>query len=115
MDLSKKYVFDKYILLFIRFHCCNNFNNNKLLTILLFYYITLLRLEEVGYGVGQRIVELTGVRDRATRRETKLVNMLQHITTVIWKQLFGKAADSLERSTENENECMLLPLALAPE
>lgn len=28
------------------------------------------------------------------------------MTTVIWKQLFGKAADSLERSTENENECM---------
>lgn len=32
------------------------------------------------------------------------------MTTVIWKQLFGKAADSLERSTENENECETLVL-----
>jgi hypothetical protein len=37
----------------------------------------LYRLEEVGYGVGQRMVELVGCRERLTRRETRLVNMLQ--------------------------------------
>lgn len=36
-----------------------------------------IRLEELGYGVGQRVLELISCRDRVTRRETRLVNMLQ--------------------------------------
>ncbi len=39
------------------------------------------------------------------RRETRLINMLQFVVSVCWKALFGKAADALERSTANENEC----------
>lgn len=45
------------------------------------------RLEEVGYGVGQRIIELSASRDRATRRETKLVNMLQVCLPQYWFRL----------------------------
>jgi hypothetical protein len=30
---------------------------------------------------------------------------LKYISNVIWKYLFGKVADNLERSTENEDEC----------
>lgn len=31
----------------------------------------------MGYGMGQRLIELISCRDRVTKRETRLVNMLQ--------------------------------------
>jgi hypothetical protein len=39
-----------------------------------------LRLEQAGFGIGQRAIELISCRDRRTGRETRLVNMLQ----VLW-------------------------------
>ena len=42
------------------------------------------RLEEVGYGVGRRVIELISCRERITKRETRLVNFLQ----VLVRQLF---------------------------
>lgn len=63
------------------------------------------RLEEAGYGVGQRVLELVAVREKYNRRETRVVQILQYISNNIWKYLFGKNADSLERSMENEDEC----------
>lgn len=63
------------------------------------------KLEEAGYGIGQRMTELIGVREKSTKRETRLVNMLQYVTNVVWKHLFNKSADNLERSMENEDEC----------
>jgi hypothetical protein len=57
------------------------------------------RLEASGYGVGLRVLELLAVRARDYKRETKLMPMLQFVSTVVWKALFGKAADSLERSS----------------
>lgn len=33
------------------------------------------------------------------------MNYLQYVANVVWKHLFGKPADNLERSTENEDEC----------
>jgi hypothetical protein len=65
------------------------------------------RLEEAGYGVGLRVIELVGCRERLTRRETRIVNMLQFISNVLWKYLFNKVADNLERSTENADEYMI--------
>jgi hypothetical protein len=62
-------------------------------------------LEEAGYGVGQRVLELVAVREKYSRRETRVVQILQYISNNIWKYLFGKNADSLERSMENEDEC----------
>ena len=64
------------------------------------------KLEEAGYGVGLRYAELVGCRERLAKRETRLVNMLQYICNTVWKYLFNKPADNLERSTENEDECM---------
>lgn len=63
------------------------------------------RLEEAGYGVGQRVLELVAVREKYNRRETRVVQILQYISNNIWRYLFGKNADSLERSMENEDEC----------
>ncbi|OQR86897.1 trafficking protein particle complex subunit [Achlya hypogyna] len=71
-------------------------------------------LDTAGYGVGVRVLELLSYRDvngniarDKLRRETRLLHMLQFVVSVCWKTLFGKAADALERSTENENEYMI--------
>jgi hypothetical protein len=64
-------------------------------------------LEQIGRTIGTRVVELLSYRDRQTRRELSVIGILQFISTTCWKALLGKAADSLERSTENENEYMV--------
>lgn len=35
------------------------------------------RLEEAGYGVGHRVLELLAFRDKQYKRETKLIGILQ--------------------------------------
>lgn len=40
--------------------------------------------------------------------------MLSWIHSTLWKVLFGKAADSLEKSTEREDECMSSTLSFKP-
>src|SRR5271168_2559061 len=63
------------------------------------------RLNEMGYRVGQRVLELIVWREKNSRRETRILGILQFIHTVVWKTLFGKAADSLEKSREHDDEC----------
>lgn len=66
------------------------------------------RLESCGFSVGLRVLELLAYRSREYRRETKLMNILQFISTVVWKSLFNKAADSLERSIDHADEFMIV-------
>lgn len=65
------------------------------------------RLEDAGYGIGLRLLELTSIRDRGSRRETKMIEMLKFISSNLWKTLFGHAADGLEKSVENDDEYMI--------
>ncbi|EWM24637.1 Transport protein particle (TRAPP) component [Nannochloropsis gaditana] len=65
------------------------------------------KLEEAGYGVGHRVLELLAFREKQYRREIKLIGVLQFVSSTVWKALFNKVADSLERSTENEDEYMI--------
>eukprot|EP01039_Chlorochromonas_danica_P007734 gene7734-8545_t len=65
------------------------------------------KLESAGFGVGQKVIELVSCRERLTKREVRIVNILQYISNAIWKYLFNKAADNLERSMENEDEYMI--------
>lgn len=69
------------------------------------------RLERTGYSVGLRVLELLAYRNRDYRRETKLMNVLQFISTNVWKALFSKAADSLERSIDHADEFMIVDYA----
>ena len=64
------------------------------------------KLEKCGYGIGIRMIELVGIREKLNKRETRVVNMLQFICNVFWRHLFSKVADNLERSTESDDECM---------
>jgi len=49
------------------------------------------RLEEAGYDVGCRTLELLCWRDKASRRETRLQGILQFVHTNVWRSLFGRA------------------------
>lgn len=66
------------------------------------------RLEATGYGVGLRVLELLAYRSREYKRETKLMNLLQFVSTQVWKALFHKPADSLERSIDHTDEYMIV-------
>lgn len=66
------------------------------------------RLESSGYGVGLKMLELISYRNREYKRETRLMNMLHFVSTQVWRALFGKPADSLERSVENADEFMII-------
>ncbi|KAJ1554305.1 TRAPP subunit trs31 [Nowakowskiella sp. JEL0078] len=65
------------------------------------------RLSEFGYRVGFRALELNWWRERPGKRENKVLQILYFIHSNMWKSLFGKQADSLEKSAENEDEYMI--------
>ncbi|TIB01096.1 hypothetical protein E3P96_02497 [Wallemia ichthyophaga] len=69
------------------------------------------KLNWLGYRVGQRQLELMRWRaegaSRNPKQPTTLIEVLQMVHTPIWKSLFNKPADSLERSKENSNEFMI--------
>ncbi|KAI8926611.1 NO signaling/Golgi transport ligand-binding domain-containing protein [Entophlyctis helioformis] len=65
------------------------------------------KLSDYGYRVGIRMLELIVWRDRNTKRETRILGVLYFINTTVWKALFGKAADSLEKGTDNDDEYMI--------
>ena len=72
-----------------------------------FSFIPIKLIIFAGKGIGVRIAELITCREKLSKRETRLVNMLQFICNQVWKYLFNKAADNLERSMENEDEYMI--------
>ncbi|KAM7343072.1 trafficking protein particle complex subunit 31 [Cochliomyia hominivorax] len=55
------------------------------------------RLHEMGQDVGTRIIDLYFMRERSSKRETKLTQMLLFVKTTVWKNLFGKEAEKLEK------------------
>lgn len=55
--------------------------------------------------MGVRMLELLVWREKNLRRETRVVGILSFIHTTVFRALFGKPADSLERSNEREDEC----------
>ncbi|KAI8320225.1 TRAPP I complex [Martensiomyces pterosporus] len=65
------------------------------------------KLNELGQRVGVRVFELAMWREKSVHRETRVLQTLVFINTVVWRTLFDKQADSLERSTESEDEYMI--------
>lgn len=65
------------------------------------------RLEDVGFGVGLRLLELLCFREKASKRETRLLDALKFVHTVLWKYLFGHQARDLEQSNTAEDEYMI--------
>ncbi|XP_065156239.1 trafficking protein particle complex subunit 5-like [Atheta coriaria] len=66
------------------------------------------RLHSLGYNVGSKIIDLYFVRERNAKREIKLLNILLFVKSTLWKALFGKEADKLEHSNDDENTYYLM-------
>lgn len=70
------------------------------------------RLHDLGYDVGIRVIDLYFVRERNSKRETKMINILLFVKTTLWKCLFGKEADKVEHA--NDEECTYYILEKEP-
>ena len=65
------------------------------------------KLEIMGHRVGLQLLELVSHREKVAKRENRLIGILQFVSTNCWKAVFGKPADGLEKSTENDDEYMI--------
>lgn len=68
------------------------------------------RLNGLGYQIGQRYLELCKIREgfKNSKREIRLLEMLQFIHGPFWKLIFGKTANELEKSQDLPNEYMIV-------
>ncbi|KAG1828629.1 NO signaling/Golgi transport ligand-binding domain-containing protein [Suillus variegatus] len=75
-----------------------------------------LRLNTLGYRAGTRVLELMVWRaessSKAPKREIRFLPALMSIHTQVWRAVFGRPADAIEKSVENEDECMITPFML---
>lgn len=66
-------------------------------------------LNTLGYRLGTRVLELMVWRaesaSKTPKREIRFLPALMSIHTNVWKAVFGKPADAIEKSVENEDEC----------
>ena len=60
--------------------------------------LTFRRLEDLGYGVGHRLLELLYFRERGSKRDVRLLDILRFIHSTLWRYLFGRQARDLEQS-----------------
>ena len=65
------------------------------------------QLSSMGYSLGDPLLELVVWRDRNSKRETRLLPTLYMLHNTLWKALFDKPADSLEKGTDAEDEYMI--------
>jgi hypothetical protein len=62
--------------------------------------------------MGTRVLELMVWRaesgSKAPKREIRFLPALMSIHTQVWRAVFGKPADAIEKSVENDDECVSL-------
>ncbi|KAI0961008.1 hypothetical protein AcV7_000230 [Taiwanofungus camphoratus] len=70
------------------------------------------RLNTLGYRVGMRVLELLAWRTEAAtkvpKREIRFLPALMAIHTQVWRAVFGRPADAIEKSVENADEYMII-------
>ena len=68
------------------------------------------RLNTLGYRIGVRVLELMVWRaesgSKVPKREIRFLPALMSIHTQVWRAVFGKPADAIEKSVENPDECV---------
>jgi hypothetical protein len=65
------------------------------------------QLEEFGYSLGPRYLELLCFRERGCKKETKIVDILWFIAKPFWLNVFNKPAPSLEVHANHSHIYML--------
>ena len=63
----------------------------------------------LGYRIGTRVLELMTWRNeaqtKAPKREIRFLPALMSIHTQVWRAIFGKPADAIEKGVDNNDEC----------
>jgi len=76
------------------------------------YIQLVLSLNTLGYRIGMRVFELmiwrTESSSKAPKREIRFLPALMLIHTQVWKAVYGKPADAVEKSVENADEYMII-------
>ena len=71
--------------------------------------LTIIRLNVLGYRIGTRVLELMTWRNeaqtKAPKREIRFLPALMSIHTQVWRAVFGKPADAIEKGVDNNDEC----------
>jgi hypothetical protein len=69
--------------------------------------VATLKMEFI--NIGNHLTPLTSqtVHKSKTKRETRIMAILQFISSAVWKSLFGRPADSLEKSIDHADEYMI--------
>ncbi|KAF2087993.1 TRAPP I complex [Saccharata proteae CBS 121410] len=73
------------------------------------------RLNSQGYPLGVKMLDLLSSRSTTSSltsnpnptRPTRILPLLQFITTTLWKHLFNRPADALEKSTASDTDYMI--------
>ncbi|KAL9644334.1 hypothetical protein ABK040_005794 [Willaertia magna] len=65
------------------------------------------KLSDMGYPIGQRLLELSVLRDKNSKREIKLTNMLGFIGNTLWKSLYGRPVSTIEKATDSQHRYMI--------
>ena len=74
------------------------------------------RLKDAGEGIGRRVLELASHRDKSHKRETRMLGILQFVTTNVWKMLFGvrpAPPPPTDRARAREKRCRACPVSRA--
>jgi hypothetical protein len=66
------------------------------------------KLSSFGFSIGEKVLELSAWREKNFKRDTKIVSILQFIHNNVWKMLFNKQADGLQKSTDDPDEYRLI-------
>lgn len=65
------------------------------------------KLSQLGFRIGRRALDLIIARERISKRDTRLLSILNFIALTLWTFLYGKQADSLKKVRDSELECTL--------
>ncbi|PXF40844.1 Trafficking protein particle complex subunit 5 [Gracilariopsis chorda] len=62
------------------------------------------KLSQLGYRIGRRALDLIVAREKISKRDTRLLSILNFIALTLWTFLYGKQADSLKKVRDSELE-----------
>lgn len=65
------------------------------------------QLEELGLPLGSRFLELICLREKGSKKETTIVNLLMMIRNNLWPLMFNKVSCVVEQHMEQENIYMI--------
>lgn len=68
------------------------------------------RLNEQGHPIGLKLLDLLLYREppRTQLRPLTILTLLSFVTTTLWKHLFSRPADALEKSNESADQYMII-------